>query len=199
MFIPHAAMERLGLNPADLRDPFLRRMQRAYDADFFDEWPYALETQGITHSDAKIAHIAFHVAKARRKVRLAGHEGSPGAVLAKHEAFPDASIYRTQLGNSLRVNLRRRLGSFVTHERALAVSEELLDVAEEALMRFSEPLEHGRVSPAFRRSVRDEAIPALHEAALIMGNNYDVDPTEAHARHLIHNLRLRNVLTSADA
>lgn len=191
--LSQSARERLGLSSQDLRDPFLRRFQRIFDEVAFDiRWP--LVGAGFDSRHAKTEHIGNHIGKALGKVLSLEHDRPGSRDTVRIEAFPDTLMYRTQLANTLRYDLKRRLGTVATDSTSLIEVDDLLTEARAAIDTFDERMDHGVYVPAYLQKVRTVAIPALHFAGLTMANIFDIDPREAHASRLIRNLRRSTTL-----
>jgi hypothetical protein len=181
----------LKLASADLDDPFLRKAQRKFDEQYFDQYPYSLELKEfpnsvhISHADAKVDHIAKHVAKALGKLHQVGRTiNTPQSPMLNREVLPDLLIYRTQLANTLRYNLEKRLGGVMVRGRTLTEAGTFLHKAHHALFNFTEPLEHGMVDKEKRDEVRSVAIGSLHASAMILARLTRSDPQTVHAIRL---------------
>lgn len=182
-------LEPLGLTQTDLRDPFLRRLQRVYDERVFDRAPLILVNAGIEFRLAKTVHIGMHIGKALGKTLSLQDGHLQSSTLVETEAFPDTLMYRTQLANTLRYDLARHLGNTSTNKDSLIEADDCLTVARTTIDIFSEALDHGEYVPQYLRQIKEVAIPSLHIAGLIMANMFDVDPTEAHMDRILHNFR----------
>jgi hypothetical protein len=183
------ALRGLGLSYADLRDPFLRNPQRVFDKEAFDhEWP--LMRAGVDFKFAKTEHIGNHIGKALGKV-LNMRSSIPGSTeTVRLEAFPDTLIYRTQLANTLRYDLKKRLGKSVATGSSIDDVDDLLTEARVAIDKFDERTDHDKYVPEYMRVVKEVAIPALHYAGLTMANIFDIEPREAHFARIVHRLRI---------
>ncbi len=189
---------RIGLSPADRKDPFLRRFQRLFDTERFDnyEWPLILAGHEFNH--AKVAHVGAHVGKLLGKVSrlervMRGERSTEDFTTASrqvyNQAFPDALIYRTQLSNTMRFDLHKRLGGAGTDSTSLPDVRDLLIDARDVVDTFTEQLEHGRYVSQYYAAVRETAIPALHFSGLIMANIFETEPRVAHGNRLVSMLR----------
>src|SRR5690606_33847628 len=111
---------------------------------------YALESKGISHADAKVAHIAYHVGKLPVKFDKAMRPAATDHDRArlKNEVLPDALMYRTQLANVLRFNMAQHLDPApISTNLPYETGMELLMDALEPLLDFAEPLEHRPAKP----------------------------------------------------
>jgi hypothetical protein len=189
MSLPYAAIEHLNLNTADIHDPYLRRMQAAWDEIQFDETPYALELKGVNHLNAKAAHIAWHVAKLAPKLfdSIHGERDCANSDVVVNEILPDCLMYRTQLANTFRYNLHARLDTIVPSDSLEEVTADLM-AAQRVLTNFAEPLDHESVNPRKRRLAKEIGIPALHHAGISLALITGQDPHEAHANRLAYHL-----------
>ncbi len=176
-------VERLELKPRDLRDPFLRTAQKRWDSIYFDKH-YTRESNGTSFVDAKTSHIGEHIAKALKKVRLLAAEPENVFFIeaVRNEALPDSAIYRTQLANTLGYNIRMGLGSATNKSSDLQVAKDyLIDALPQ---HYTEPQEHQSRDASLRSLVRNEGIPALHMAHLVLCNYFDIEPQQAHLDRL---------------
>lgn len=187
-------MEKLGLERADLRDPFLRRFQRIVDPLVFDSPDWPLLRAGVDFRHAKTEYIGNHIGIVMDKFLSLKRSEADARTKVQLEAFPDTLIHRTQLANTLRYDLKKRLGKTGTDSVSLSEARNLLTEARVAIDRFDERLDRGRYLPSYLARVRLEAIPCLHFAGLIMANVLDSDPHEAHANRLVHNLRMQTTI-----
>lgn len=184
-------LESIGLTQADIRDLFLRKFQRVFDKLAFDNPDWPLAKASVDFRFAKAEYIGNHIGKALGKVLRLENDAAGSDVAVRHEAFPDTLIYRTQLANTLRYDLKKHLGSTKSDSRSLIEADDLLTDARVAIDTFDERIDHGIYLPKYMRAVKEVAIPSLHFAGLIMANVFDEDPREAHADRLVQQLRLR--------
>lgn len=186
---PHTLREAIYITGKDLRDPFLREVQKAYDRLYFDK-KYALEYLPRSRKDAKAEHVSKHIGKASLKLfrYLQQPSDSDTAARVRTEVLGDLAMHRTQLANTLGFNLQGRLAQVTTGEDNPHAAYDVLQDAVEATTQFGEKIEHTFPDGADRTKLKEAAIPALHMSVLILANHFEASAYDAHLNRLAANV-----------
>lgn len=155
-------------------------IQNYFDGEAFDpEQGYA----DLKKRDKKIRHIQLHIAKAAMKLAT----GDIRKIV--EDVIPDAAIYRTQLINIIGTDSFLDNANNFPDESIHPNFEHLgencaldkLVFASGSLATYIEHKEHGR--PADEYDLTSAALD-LHEAAIILGEEFDIDVDQAHIYRL---------------
>ena len=172
-------------------DPYLRHEQRAFDLAAFDR-VYA----SLTERWDKVRHVGEHIGKAAAKlgdldVAISESDGEERfeALESKvvKEAIPDLLIYRTQLSNTIRIDLEGAIRRYWTiPPQTLTAARLMVADARFAIDGCVEPQEHGSQATLSQRDVIEQlVIPNLHNAAVGLADQFNIpDLTQAHAQRL---------------
>lgn len=185
-------MKRLGLKPADLRDPYLRKFQATYDDIALHPVEYPMEAAGYDKRDSELDHIREHIGKAglklARLIKASPLDCEQEENIVRREVFPEALITRTRLANLLHVDLAKMLNKLPVAtsipERALGDAQTELAIVGGCIDAYIEPLQEGRMLTGMRRQLKEEGIPAAHRAAMLLGAYFGEEPMEAHVNRL---------------
>ena len=171
--------------PRREKDPYVRATQKLFDALAFDR-----RYVDLSFADGKIRHIREHIGKAEAKLidlkrdQAVTRKGQRDFL--RREVVPDLLIYRTQLANTLRTDLVRRVGGLMVESCSLAEAIESVGLAGGTIDRRMEVLEHGhRSNQELRDQICDVTVPELHIAAVGLAMRFKLgDPTELHEARL---------------
>lgn len=174
----------------ELGDPFLRAIQQRFDEVRFRR-VYPGETGGVSAQNARIFHIGKHIGKALGKFNSLLEARGPRQVeKAKKVIFdqvlPDTLIYRTQLANTLRVDMKARLKGLEPSQQGIDELYYLLGRTRSMIDGLDERSDHYKDVPPIREHIRRVGIPLLHITGITLASQFDIEPRAAHLWRLIY-------------
>ncbi len=171
----------------------LRRLQREFDEVHFDR-----VYEPLDFNRAKVQHIGEHIGKAGLKLfkyKRAKENHAPDNVLGlaknavKKEVVPDLLIYRTQLANTLDFDLFAVVSGIEPEPITVNLAIEKISLASFLINQYIEPIRHSPEGArrSARMDIRNHGLPALHEAAYGIANQFGVtDLDRAYIERLEH-------------